>query len=63
MYERDWPRLVDTKAAAAYLALEPGTLENWRYLQKGPRVTRPGGRAVRYDVRDLDAWIDSQKAA
>ena len=57
------PRLLTTEAAAAYLSLEAGTLENWRYEGKGPRVTRPGGHAVRYDIKDLDAWIESQKGA
>lgn len=54
------PRLLDTAAAAAYLSMEPGTLENWRYLGKGPRWVKVG-RTVRYDRPDLDAWIDAMK--
>jgi predicted DNA-binding transcriptional regulator AlpA len=57
------PRLLTTEAAAEYLSLEPGTLENWRYKGTGPPVTRLGGRAVRYDIKDLDAWVDAQKGA
>lgn len=53
-------RLLDTTTAAAYLGFEPGTLENWRYKKKGPRCVRMG-KSVRYDLRDLDQWIDDQK--
>ena len=53
-------RLLDTVKAAAYLGMEPGTLENWRYKRMGPRCIRLG-KSVRYDLRDLDRWIDEQK--
>ncbi len=55
-------RLLRTEEAAEYLALEPGTLENWRYRSEGPPVVRLG-KAVRYDLKDLDAWIEAQKGA
>ena len=55
-------RLLNTPEAAEYLGMEPGTLENWRYQHKGPPVT-PLGRLVRYDIKDLDAWIEAQKPA
>lgn len=53
-------RLLDTAKAAAYLGMEPGTLENWRYKRMGPRCIHLG-KSVRYDLRDLDLWIDAQK--
>lgn len=53
-------RLLDTVKAAVYLGMEPGTLENWRYQQKGPRWVNLG-KSVRYDLRDLDLWIDEKK--
>ncbi len=53
-------RLLKTKDAAAYLGLEPGTLENWRYKSQGPPVIHLG-KNVRYDIQDLDAWIEAQK--
>lgn len=34
------------------------TLQNWRVLGRGPRY-RKFGAGVRYDVRDLESWIDS----
>lgn len=57
------PRLYDTKAAAEYLSLAAGTLENWRYKRQGPKWVRLPGGAIRYDKADLDAWIDAQKGA
>lgn len=56
------PRLLTTTEAAAYLGFDPGTLENWRYKQRGPRWVRIG-RTIRYDQADLDAWIAEQKGA
>jgi len=55
-------RLFDTVDAAEYLGLEPGTLENWRYNEKGPPCVK-FGRLVRYDLKDLDKWIDDKKGA
>ncbi len=50
--------LLSTAHAARYLGLSPRTLCNWRWLggNRGPAHVRMG-RAVRYDVRTLDAWI------
>ncbi len=63
------PTLLTTTGAAQYLGLSAKTLNNWRCLggQRGPSFVR-AGRAVRYDVRALDAWIsgnthDSTSAA
>ena len=55
-------RLLRTEEAAEYLALEPGTLENWRYKAMGPPCIHLG-KAVRYDLKDLDAWVEAQKGA
>lgn len=55
-------RLVNTKKAAEYLSLEIGTLENWRYQHKGPRFIHVG-RLVRYDLSDLDAFVEGLKEA
>ena len=61
--------LLSTEHAAQYLGISPRTLHNWRWMGggKGPAFVRVG-RAVRYDVRTLDAWIagrtfDSTSAA
>jgi hypothetical protein len=34
------------------------TLQNWRVLGKGPRY-RKFGSGVRYEISDLEAWLDS----
>ena len=52
------PGLLSTAGAAQYMGISPRTLNNWRWMGggKGPAFVRLG-RAVRYDVRTLDAWI------
>lgn len=54
------PRLMNTEAAAGFLGLERRTLEDWRYRGIGPAFIHLG-RAVRYDIRDLEVFIESQK--
>ena len=48
--------LFDTKDAAAYLALGPRTLIEWRVRGGGPQFTKLN-RAVRYRRADLDAFV------
>lgn len=48
--------LLDTRAAAAYLALSPRTLEKWRTRGTGPAYSRIGRRVV-YRRDDLDAFV------
>ena len=45
-----------TEEAAAYRRLAPGTLKNWRVAGSGPKH-RAIGRAIRYHVDDLDAFM------
>lgn len=51
--------LLDTRAAAEYLALSPRTLEKWRSIGAGPVFSRIGSgvRGVRYRVADLDDFV------
>lgn len=46
---------IRTKQAANYLGLSKSTLDKLRCLGGGPRFYKLG-RAVIYDVADLDAW-------
>lgn len=48
------------REAAAYLKVSPGTLEVWRCKGRGPRYSKLG-KVVVYDVRDLDAFLESRK--
>jgi predicted DNA-binding transcriptional regulator AlpA len=54
-------RIFRTREAAEYLGLAASTLEKMRLSSDGPRFVRLGGRAVGYDVRDLDSWLDQQR--
>lgn len=56
-------RLVRTDGAAEYVALAVSTLEKLRLSGGGPRFVKLGGRAVAYDVKDLDAWIEERKTS
>jgi hypothetical protein len=47
----------DTDGAAAYLCCTPGTLRTWRAEGQGPRYHAIHGRAVRYHVDELDAFV------
>ena len=56
-------RILRTPEASGYVGLAPSTLEKKRLTGDGPAFIRLGGRAVGYDVRDLDAWLDTQREA
>jgi hypothetical protein len=52
-------QLVNQVQAAEILAVNPRTLEGWRFKGGGPRFVRVG-RRVRYRMRDLRAWIEER---
>ncbi len=56
---KDEPRLKNYRTAAAYLSLSER--EVWRMGKEGNIPTIRIGRSVRFDVRDLDEWIEKQK--
>ena len=49
--------LVTEREAAAILGVSRQTLSNWRWLRRGPKVSRIGLRLVRYHRADLAAFI------
>jgi len=51
--------LFDTDEAAAYLDLQPGTLEVWRSTKRYKLAYIKIGRKVRYRKRVLDEYLDS----
>ena len=55
-------RVFRTPEAASYLGLAASTLEKLRLTGGGPRFLRLGGRAVGYDIKDLDEWLNAQRA-
>ena len=55
-------RLLSTRAAAAYLGLQPQTLRRWRMHGTGPTYIRLGNHArarVGYRERDLVGWLEA----
>jgi predicted DNA-binding transcriptional regulator AlpA len=54
-------RILRTEDAAAYVGLAASTLEKRRLTGAGPAFVRLGGRAVGYDIRVLDAWLERQQ--
>ena len=56
-------RLLTTDEASRYLGLRSQLLVQWRYERKGPAFHRLGGRLVRYDIAELDTWLEDQRVA
>ena len=50
----------DTEAGPI-LGVAVQTLRNWRSKGTGPIYFRVGARAIRYDVEDLQRYIDARK--
>ncbi len=49
--------LVNDVDAADYLGLSVHTLRRWRMFRNGPAFVKVGGKAVRYRIADLEAFI------
>ena len=57
----DHPGLLSTKDAAPRCGVKPPTMDQWRYLNKGPRWIRVSARAIRYRPEDIDAWLAARE--
>ena len=51
-------RYLNEKEFEAQYGIRRTTLRRWRVFGKGPRFRKLHG-AVRYDVRDIESWIES----
>ena len=51
-----FPKLLSTKELAKVLKMSHRSLENMRQRGEGPKYIKVG-RAVRYDLVDVQAWI------
>lgn len=51
-------RLINEKELAEYSGFKIQTLQKWRLLGKGPAFLKCGV-SVRYDMADVDRWIES----
>jgi excisionase family DNA binding protein len=56
---RDGVSLVNARQAARTLAISERKL--WEMTKNGEIPHVPVGRAIRYDPRDLRAWVEAQK--
>ena len=52
--------LVSSPEVAAYIGVQPGTLEVWRCTKNQRIPFLKVGRLVKYRLRDLDAWLASR---
>ena len=57
---KESPKRLRTPEAASHVGLASKTLEKWRVTGDGPPFIKLG-RAVVYDVRDLDEWLDGNR--
>lgn len=55
------PRMLDTRAAAAFTGLSASTLNKLRITGGGPDFRKLGPRRVVYDPRDLQAWLEQHR--
>lgn len=53
----DWPRLLSREQAAAYCTLSTSAFDDH---VRPHLVEIPFGRAVRFDRRQIDRWLDSR---
>lgn len=56
------PRLMNTRDTAAYLSTSEGTVGMLAQMQVDPlpSLVLPNTKCRRFDVRQVDAWIDRQ---
>ncbi len=54
-------QLLTPAEAAAFLNVTKSALATWRARGLGPPFVRLTERVVRYDERDLLAWLESRK--
>jgi predicted DNA-binding transcriptional regulator AlpA len=51
---------ISTAQLSAWIGVSSITLNQWRARGQGPAFVRMG-RTIRYDRRDVEAWLASQK--
>jgi len=54
------PRLLDTERAGLYAGLSESYMVKLRNTLKGPKYLKIGGN-IRYDIGDLDKWINEHQ--
>ena len=54
------PEYTDNAGAAAFLGLQPATLEIWRTRREGPPFIKVG-KVVRYSMADLREYLEARR--
>jgi len=54
------PALIDTTELASWLCVPVATVKAWRTRGGGPPAIRVGPRAIRYDRRQVELWLESR---
>ena len=58
------PRYLTSRQAAEYMGISYQTLRNWKYERKPVPVSiLLAGTFERYDIKDLDAFMEERKSA
>lgn len=56
----DRDKALKPAAVAEWLEVTVGALAQMRYLGKGPKFVKIGGRSVRYMESDVLGWVEAQ---
>ncbi|MEM1182924.1 MAG: helix-turn-helix domain-containing protein [Acidobacteriota bacterium] len=55
------PLLLSEKEAAKLIGFSVRTLQKWRTEGGGPPFIHVSARAIRYQVTDIEAWIEGRR--
>ena len=61
MNTNDLDQLLTEKEAAELICYTQRALQNWRVRGGGPKYVKVSARSIRYQRRDVLAWIDARK--
>lgn len=62
MSQASTPTLLDTRATAEMLGVQPRTLEAWRMRGHGPPFITLSPRCVRYQLDAVEQWLEERTA-
>lgn len=53
-------KFIDEHQVAEMVGLSVKTLRRWRLFGRGPKYHKLNGRAVRYEIAEIEAWVAAQ---
>ena len=63
MQQQEMAYTYNKPAAALFLGIAPATLNRWIAEGRGPRYKKIGGKLVRFRLKDLMDWAETQPGA